>query len=92
MSECKGKVVAVGDIREGTSKKNDGEWKSQQFVVEEMTDRYPEHWVMDVFGQDNIDKYDVHVGDKVEVSYDSRCTEKDGRYYPSNRPWKVEKL
>jgi hypothetical protein len=91
MSTCKGKIIAVGEVRKGTSKKNGDEWASQQFVVEEQAERYPEHWVMDIFDQENIDKYDVHVGDEVEVSYDARSTEKDGRYYASNRPWKVEK-
>lgn len=92
MSMCKGKIIAVGEIQKGASKKEEGkEWQSQQFVVEEDNDHFPEHWVMDIFGEDKIKEYDVHVGDIVEVSYDARSTEKNGKFYASNRPWKVEK-
>lgn len=92
MSTCKGKVIALGEVQKGASKKDSAkEWSSQQFVVEEEAERYPEHWVMDIFGEDDIAKFDVHVGDVVEVSYDSRYSEKNGKYYASNRPWKVEK-
>lgn len=92
MSQCKGKVIAVGNVKKGSSKKEEGkEWESQQFVVEEDAERYPEHWVLEIFGHDDIERFDVHVGDVVEVSYDARSSEKDGRYYPSNCPWKVEK-
>lgn len=92
MSTCKGKIIAVGEVVKGDSKKEAGKkWSSQQFVVEEDAERYPEHWVMDIFGEDDIAKFDVHVGDIVDVTYDARSSEKNGKYYASNRPWKVEK-
>lgn len=92
MSQCEGKIIAVGEVQKGASKKDAGkEWTSQQFVVEQDEERYPEHWVLDIFGEDDIAKFDVHVGDIVQVSYDARYSEKNGKYYASNRPWKVEK-
>lgn len=90
MSTCKGKITQVGEIK--TGKKEEREWASQQFVVEEDAERYPEHWAMDIFGQDKIDEWNVQVGDSVEVGYDSRVTAKDGKFYASNRPYKVTKV
>lgn len=89
MSQCIGKIIAIGETRTGVSQR--GKWASLQWVVEEQSQQYPEVWVLETFGQDNIDKFDVHVGDVVSVKYTARSTEKNGIYYPSNRPWEVEK-
>lgn len=89
MSQCIGKVIAIGETRTGESQR--GKWASQQWVVEEQSQQYPEVWVLETFGQDNIDKFDVRVGDVVSVKYTARSTEKNGIYYPSNRPWEVAK-
>ena len=89
MSQCIGKVIAIGETRTVESQR--GKWASQQWVVEEQSQQYPEVWVLETFGQDNIEKFDVHVGDVVSVKYTARSTEKNGIYYPSNRPWEVVK-
>ena len=89
MSQCKGKVIAIGEIKTGESQR--GKWASQQWVVEEQGQQYPEHWVLETFGEDNIHKFDLYVGDMVEVRYTARSTEKNGSYYPYNRPWEVVK-
>lgn len=89
MSECKGKVIAVAEVKSGKGKK--GDWKSQKWVVEEEAEKYPEQWVLETFGEDNINKFDIHVGEKVDVKYDARMTEKDGNYYGTNRVWQVDK-
>lgn len=90
MSQCKGKVIAIGEVRSGETQH--GKWASQQWVVEEEGLQYPEKWVLESFGEENIQKYDLHVGDIVDVKYDARCREKDGRYYGSNRAWEVTKV
>jgi len=89
MSECRGKVIGLGELRTGESSR--GKWMSQQWVVEELNTQYPERWVLDSFGEDKIKEFDVHVGDIVDVQYSSRSTEKDGHFYASNRPWSVIK-
>ena len=89
MSQCIGKVIAIGEIRTGESQR--GKWASQQWVVEEQSQQYPRSLGIRNFGQDNIEKFDVHVGDVVSVKYTARSTEKNGIYYPSNRPWEVVK-
>ena len=45
MSQCKGKVIAIGETKIGESQR--GKWASQQWVVEEQGQQYPEHWVLE---------------------------------------------
>ena len=52
MSECRGKVIGLGELRTGESSR--GKWMSQQWVVEELNTQYPERWVLDSFGEDKI--------------------------------------
>lgn len=89
MSECKGKIIAVGQVRSGEGKK--GKWTSQQWVVEEQDAKYPQQWVLETLGEDKIKQFDIHEGEIVEVKYDAKMTEKDGRYYGTNRAWQVDK-
>lgn len=89
MSQCKGKVIAIGEIKTGESKR--GKWASQQWVVEEVEQQFPERWVLETFGEDNINNFNIQVGEIVTVKYTARFSEKNGNYYPSNRPWSVVK-
>lgn len=41
MSQCNGKVIAIGEVKTGESQR--GKWSSQQWVVEEQGQQYPEH-------------------------------------------------
>lgn len=61
MSQCKGKVIAIGETKTGESQR--GKWAFQQWVVEEQGQQYPEYWVLETFGEENINKHDLHVGD-----------------------------
>ena len=79
MSQCKGKITAIGEVKSG--KGQHGDWSSQQWVVEEEGQQYPESWVLETFGEENIKKFDIHVGD-----------EKAGHYYGTNRAWSVTKI
>ena len=40
MSQCIGKVIAIGETRTGESQR--GKWASLQWVVEEQSQQYPE--------------------------------------------------
>lgn len=90
MSKCRGKITNIGEVKTGEGQH--GKWASQQWVVEEEGQQYPEKWVLETFGEDNIKKFDIHEGDVVEVSYEARCREKDGKFYGSNRAWEVTKV
>lgn len=90
MSECKGKIISIGEIHTGETQR--GKWMSQQWVVEEQGALYPERWALETFGEDKVKEFDLHVGEIVQVQYASRSTEKNGHFYASNRPLTVTKL
>ena len=49
MSQCKGKITAIGEVKSG--KGQHGDWSSQQWVVEEEGQQYPESWVLETVGE-----------------------------------------
>lgn len=76
-------VCAVGQIQSGTSQSTGNQWRKQEFVVEwyeSPSDTQSQKIVLSVMN-DNIDKLKVQVGDKMEVRFDLRYREYNGRYY-----------
>ena len=84
-----GKIVAASSVRSGEGQK--GKWVAQDFVAENNEGRYPTKLVFTVWGEDNIKNYNLQIGDEVTVSFDPNATERDGRWFPSNRAYKVTK-
>jgi type 1 fimbria pilin len=86
MSEFKGKVTAVLAEKSGTTKSGDT-WYSQNFVVTEEKDQYPQSAVFNVFNR----KIPMpNVGDVVNVAYNLSAKEYNGNYYQELRAWKVD--
>lgn len=76
-------VCAVGQIQTGTSQQTGNQWRKQEFVVEwfeNQSDTQSQKIVLSVMN-DNIDKLKVQIGDKMEVRFDLRYREYNGRYY-----------
>ena len=76
-------VCQVGQIQSGTSQRTGNPYRTQEFVVEwheNESDTQTQKLVMSVMN-DNIDKLKVQVGDKLEVRFDLRSREYNGRYY-----------
>ena len=76
-------VCSVGQIQSGTSQQTGNQWKKQEFVVEwyeSPSDTQSQKIVLSVMN-DNIDKLNVQIGDKMEVRFDLRYREYNGRYY-----------
>lgn len=76
-------VCAVGPIQSGTSQQTGNQWRKQEFVVEwyeSPSDTQSQKIVLSVMN-DNIDKLNVQIGDKMEVRFDLRYREYNGRYY-----------
>lgn len=76
-------VCAVGQIQSGTSQSTGNAWRKQEFVVEwyeSPSDTQSQKIVLSV-KNDNIEKLKVQVGDKMEVRFDLRYREYNGRYY-----------
>ena len=76
-------VCSVGQIQSGTSQQTGNQWRKQEFVVEwyeNPSDTQSQKIVLSVMN-DNIDKLKVQIGDKMEVRFDLRYREYNGRYY-----------
>lgn len=85
-----GVVKHIGDIVTGQSSR--GEWQKQEFVIEENTDRYPNSMVITIFGGDKITQAALMEGDLVEVDFDCRANEYNGRYFNNINAFSITRL
>lgn len=88
--EIQGKIIAVLQPREGTSAKGTA-WKVQEFVME-APGQYPKKMVFEVFGQDRLDRFNIQVGQEVNVAFDIDAREWNGRWYNSVRAYDVKQV
>ncbi|MBR2202860.1 MAG: DUF3127 domain-containing protein [Prevotella sp.] len=88
--ELQGKIIAALPERSGTSQR--GEWKVQEFVLETVDSQYPRKMVFDVFGADRLQRFNVQVGQTVNVAFDIDAREYNGRWYNSIRAYDVRQV
>ncbi len=88
--ELQGKIIAALPERSGTSQR--GEWKVQEFVLETLDAQYPRKMVFDVFGADRLQRYNIQVGQTVNVAFDINAREYNGRWYNSIRAYDVRQV
>lgn len=87
--EIKGKIIAVLPLQTGEGR--NGQWKSQDYVLEYNQDsQYPKKMVFNIFG-DKIDQFQVTEGQMVKVDFDIEGREYNGRWFNNVRAWRVEK-
>lgn len=84
--ELQGKVIAVLPARSGVSAR--GEWKSQSFVIE-THDSFPRKMVFDVFGEERLTRFNIQLGQEVNVSFDFDAHEYNGRWFNNIRAFDV---
>ena len=87
--EFNGKIIAVTQVRTGVSAK--GSWAAQDYVVENTESRYPSRLLFTVYGEENIKKYNIKLGEQVTVSFDTNATEHEGKWFGTNRAYRVTK-
>ena len=87
--EIQGKVIAVLEARSGVSAR--GEWKSQDYVIE-THDAYPRKMVFGVFGADRISRFNIQLGQEVNVSFDIDAHEYYGRWFNNIRAFDVRQV
>lgn len=84
--ELQGKVIAVLPARSGVSAR--GEWKSQSFVIE-THDSFPRKMVFDVFGEERLTRFNIQLGQEVNVSFDIDAHEYNDRWFNNIRAFDV---
>lgn len=86
--EFTGTVIEVVD-KSGVSKKDGSAFKAFQIVVKEDVEQYAQTGVFETFG----DKVSIpNVGDSVEVLFNMKASEYNGRWYPKDMAWKINTL
>lgn len=87
--ELQGKVIAVLPARSGVSAR--GEWKSQSFVIE-THDNFPRKMVFDVFGEERLTRFNIQLGQEINVSFDIDAHEYNGRWFNNIRAFDVRQV
>ena len=89
--EVIGKIIKVGDVRSGVSKRSGNEWKSQEYVIEEQgSNGFPRMCNFTVFGADRIEQFQIKVGDTVHVWLDINARPWQDRYFNDIRAYRVD--
>ena len=83
----RGKVVEMPAPNTGVNVS--GEWMVQTVIVEEQD--YHKRYSFEIFGKDKCEKFDLHVGDNVNLSFNLVSSQYNGRYYTTCRIWNVYK-
>ena len=84
-----GKVTAVMQPRGGVSKAGKP-WKTQDIVVSEEKEQYPQSILLSIYG-DKIDQFNVKEGDRVSVQFNVTCRQYNGKFYNSMQIWALNK-
>ena len=83
----RGRVVEMPAPKTGVNVS--GEWMVQTVIVEEQD--YHKRYSFEIFGKDKCEKFDLHVGDNVNLSFNLVSSQYNGRYYTTCRIWNVYK-
>lgn len=87
--EITGKAIAALQPRKGISKRTGEEWMTREYVIETQ-EQYPKKMVFEVFGRENIEKFNIRKDDIITVHFDIDAREWQGRWFNQIRAWKVE--
>ena len=85
--EVQGKIIQALPVKTGTSAR--GEWKVQEFVLETLDAQYPRRMVFSVFGEDRLQRFNIQVGQDVNVSFDIDAHEYQGRWFNEVRAYNI---
>ncbi len=85
--ELQGKIIQALPVKTGTSAR--GDWKVQEFVLETLDAQYPRRMVFSVFGEEKLQRFNIQVGQDVNVSFDIDAREYNGKWFNSIRAFDV---
>lgn len=87
--EFTGRIIKALEPRSGVSRTTGNPWKMQDFVIEETVGQYPKRMVFNVFGEENLNRFNIQEGQELTVSFDVNAREYNGRWYNDIRAWNV---
>lgn len=87
--EFTGRIIKALEPRSGVSARTGNPWKMQDFVIEETMGQFPKRMVFNVFGEDNLNRFNIQEGQELTVSFDVNAREYNGRWFNDIRAWNV---
>lgn len=88
-----GKIIAAMPIMQGVSKRDGKQWVKQEYVIEELNQRFPGRCCFQVFGSDKLQQMNIQPGEVVTVHLGVNCNQaQDGRWFNQVDCWKVERF
>ena len=90
--KLKGKIQRILPMQSGTSKNNGMQWQKVEFIVEESRESYPDIICITAFNDKVSELVGYNAGDEVEVDFNCRCNEYNGRVFNSLLLFKITKV
>lgn len=91
--KLKGKIQKMLPMQSGVSKNNGKEWQKVEFVVEVSDNKtYPDTLCICAFNDKVTELVGINQGDEVEVEFDCKVNEYNGRVFNSLMLYKIEKV
>lgn len=87
--EFTGRIIEALEPRSGMSARTGNPWKMQDFVIEETVGQFPKRMVFNVFGEDNLNRFNIQKGQELTVSFDINAREYNGRWYNDLQIWRI---
>lgn len=87
--EFTGRIIKALEPRGGVSSRTGNPWKMQDFVIEETVGQFPKRMVFNVFGEDNLNRFNIQEGQELTISFDVNAREYNGRWFNDIRAWNV---
>ena len=85
--EFTGRIIKALEPRGGVSSRTGNPWKMQDFVIEETIGQFPKRMAFNVFGEENLNRFNIQEGQELTVSFDINAREYNGRWYNDIRVW-----
>ena len=90
-----GQIKTIKEVVSGTTKGGD-EWKKVEFVIanNDGFEGKEQIFAFEIFGAEKVDKFLQYnkVGDMVDVDFNIRTNEWEGKHFTSLQAWKVFKV
>ena len=86
-----GKIIAAGQVQSGASQ-NGTQWSSCEYVIEELNQQYPARAVIQVYGSDKLQQFNIQVGEIITAHIGLKAHQsKNGRWFNQLDCWKVQR-
>ena len=86
-----GKIIEAGQVQMGTSQ-NGTQWSSQEYVIEELNQQYPSRAVIQVYGSDKLQQFNIQLGEIITAHIGLKARQsKEGRWFNQLDCWKVDR-